>query len=310
MITPMLVLSAGLCALMLSGAALLLLRQSRRAEAIAARVGMARGLGVAGAAQRPTGAPIAPLRLIAGLGLAVVRSGLLSARTLSDLEQTLLASGFRAESALGLFVGSKIVLLIGLSGLAFLLLPGDMAPMVRNACIGAAAVAGLLAPDKIVQHIRGAYRAKLESGLPDALDMLVICAQAGLGLESAIARVAIEIRYAHPEIAHEMSLCASEMQLMADSRIALQRMGERTGLPSLRRLATALVQSAQYGTPLSDAMRGLAIEMRQEALTAFEERAARLSVFLTIPMILFILPCVMMVVGGPAIIGLFKALSP
>jgi len=310
MTTLILVLGAGFCMVLLSGAAMLLLQQSKREEAVAARVGMARGLSVASAGRRPASAPIAPLRLIADLGLAVVRSGLLSTRTLGDLEQTLVTSGFRAENALGLFVGSKIVLLIGLSGLAFLFLPADMNPMLHNACIGAAAVAGLLAPDKIVQHIRAAYRKKLEHGLPDALDMLVICAQAGLGLESAIARVATEIYYAHPEIAGELALCASEMQLMADSRIALQRLGDRTGLPGLRRFSSALVQSAQYGTPLSAAMRGLAIEMRQEALTAFEERAARLSVFLTIPMILFILPCVMMVVGGPAVIGLFKALAP
>jgi tight adherence protein C len=189
------------------------------------------------------------------------------------------------------------------------LLPAGLSPMVRNLCVGGAAVTGLLAPDKIVQSIRSRYRQRLESGLADALDMLVICAQAGLGLEPAVGRVAVEIQYAHPEIAHELSLTVSEMQVLADSRAALQRLGERTGLPGLRRLTATLVQSVQYGTPLSEAMRGLAAEMRQEALTAFEERAARLSVYLTIPMILCLLPCVMMVVGGPAVIGLFKALA-
>jgi tight adherence protein C len=249
------------------------------------------------------------LRLVAGLGLAIVRSGLLSGRTLAELEQALVTSGFRAESALGLFVGSKILLLIVSSALAYLVVPADMATLTRDSVIGVAALAGLLAPDKIIQRIRTAYRRKLARGLADALDMLVICTQAGLGLEPAIARVAVEIRYAHPEIAHELALTASEMQVMADSRVALQRLGERTGLESLRRLAGTLAQSVQYGTPLSDAMRGLAAEMRQEILIAFEERAARLSVFLTIPMILFILPCVMIVVGGPAIIQLIKALS-
>ena len=287
-------------------ASLMLLRLIRRSEAIAARVVVARGLGVATAPKRPG---IAPLRLVAGLGLAIVRSGLLSGRTLAELEQALVTSGFRAESALGVFVGSKILLLVGASALAYLLVPDDMSAMVRNTCIGVAALGGLLAPDKIIQRIRAAYRRKLSRGLADALDMLVICTQAGLGLEPAIARVAVEIRYAHPEIAQELATTASEMQVMADSRVALQRLGERTGLESLRRLAGTLAQSVQYGTPLSDAMRGLAAEMRQEILIAYEERAARLSVFLTIPMILFILPCVMIVVGGPAIIQLFKALS-
>jgi tight adherence protein C len=233
----------------------------------------------------------------------------LSARTLAELEQTLVASGFRAENAIGVFVGSKILLLLTLAGLAFLLVPYSVDPTMRHLGVGVAAIIGLLAPDKIVHNIRDRYRRKLERGLADALDMMVICSQAGLGLESAIARVAIEIRFAHPEIAHEFALTASEMQLMADSRAALQRMGDRTGLQSLRRFTTTLVQSAQYGTPLSDAMRGLAAEMRQEALTAFEERAARLSVILTVPMILNILPCVMIVVAGPAIIQLLKVLA-
>ena len=290
----------------ISLAAFLMLRLMRRSEAFAARVVVARGLGVAGPRRR---SGFAPLRLVARLGLAIVRSGLLSGRTLAELEQALLTSGFRAEGALGLFVGSKIVLLVVMSGLTFLLLPDDMGAMTRNTVTGAAAVAGLLIPDKVIQHIRTAYRRKLSRGLADALDMLVICTQAGLGLEPAIARVAVEIRYAHAEIAHELAITANEMQVMADSRVALQRLGERTGLESLRRLAGTLAQSVQYGTPLSDAMRGLAAEMRQEILIAFEERAARLSVFLTIPMILFILPCVMIVVGGPAIIQLFKALA-
>jgi len=297
---------SAMCAVGICGVAFVLLREIRRNEAIAARVVVARGLGGASAARRPG---VTPLRLVAGLGLAIVRSGLLSGRTLTELEQALLTSGFRAESALGLFVGGKILLLVVLSSLAYLALPGDMAPMMRNTFIGIAALVGLLTPDKIIQRIRTTYRRKLARGLADALDMLVICTQAGLGLEPAIARVAVEIRYAHPEISQEFAITASEIQVMADSRVALQRLGDRTGLESLRRLAATLAQSVQYGTPLSDAMRSLAAEMRQEILIAYEERAARLSVFLTIPMILFILPCVMIVVGGPAIIQLFKALS-
>jgi tight adherence protein C len=306
---PVLMLAGGFSAVLISAAALLLIRQSSTSEAFAARVELARGHGMAAAARRQTVDHTAPLRLVAGLGLAIVRSGLLSARTLAELEQTLVASGFRAENAIGVFVGSKILLLLTLAGLAFLLVPYSVDPTMRHLGVGVAAIIGLLAPDKIVHNIRDRYRRKLERGLADALDMMVICSQAGLGLESAIARVAIEIRFAHPEIAHEFALTASEMQLMADSRAALQRMGDRTGLQSLRRFTTTLVQSAQYGTPLSDAMRGLAAEMRQEALTAFEERAARLSVILTVPMILNILPCVMIVVAGPAIIQLLKVLA-
>ena len=220
-----------------------------------------------------------------------------------------MTSGFRAEGALGLFVGSKIVLLVALSGLAYLLLPDDMSAMARYTIIGVAAVAGLLAPDKVIQHIRTAYRRKLSRGLADALDMLVICTQAGLGLEPAIARVAVEIRYAHPEIAHELARPRTRCRSWPTAGSPCSGWASAPVWRACAASPRTLAQSVQYGTPLSDAMRGLAAEMRQEILIAFEERAARLSVFLTIPMILFILPCVMIVVGGPAIIQLFKALA-
>lgn len=175
--------------------------------------------------------------------------------------------------------------------------------------IAVGAIVGLLLPDWAVGHIREAYRKKLQAGLPDALDMMVICAQAGLGLEPSLARVSYEIRSAHREVAQELALTANEMQVMTDTRAALLRLGDRTGVPSLKRLTATLAQTIQYGTPLADALRSLSAEMRQETLTAFEERAARLPVFLTIPMILCILPCVMIIVGGPAFIRLFAAMS-
>ena len=279
-------------------------------QAVHDRIDVARGVLVAAA---PTAtharSPLAPLRLVAGLGVAIVRSGLLSARARADLEQTLVTSGFRAESALGLFIGSKILLGVLLPLLALFFVSPTTAPLMRCVYLGGSGVVGLLVPDTAVKKIRDAYRRKLERSLPDALDMMVICAQAGLGLEPTITRVSYEIRTAHPEIAQELALTASEMQVMADSRMALTRMGERTGMDTMRRLTATLAQSLQYGTPLSDALRGLAAEMRLEMLIRFEERAARLPVLLTMPMILFILPCVMIVVGGPAFIQLFRALA-
>ncbi len=295
-----------LSTVMVCGAAMLLYRQCFREEAFAARVATARGAVEPG---RPAGENISPVRLIATLGLAIVRSGLLSERTLNDLRQTLIASGFRAENALGLFIGGKLLLAAALAALAFFALPTSIAPMMRNLLVGGAGVAGLLVPDYLARNLRKAYCKKLERGVPDALDLMVVCAQAGLSMQPTIARVAEEIRPAHAEVAKELALTASEMQVMVDSRTALLRLGERTGLESLHRLTATLAQSIQYGTPLSDAMRALAAEMRQEMLTAFEERAARLPVFLTMPMVLFILPCVMMVVGGPAVIQLFRVMS-
>lgn len=137
---------------------------------------------------------------------------------------------------------------------------------------------------------------------------MVICAEAGLGFEPAINRVAAEIRQAHPAISEEFGKTASELRVAADSRMALINMGKRTGLESIKRMTSMLVQTMRYGTPLGDALRVLSAEMRQEMLIRYETRAARLPVLLTIPMILFILPCIFLIVGGPAVVQVMKTM--
>jgi tight adherence protein C len=151
----------------------------------------------------------------------------------------------------------------------------------------------------VVRHRRKTYLQAVERGLPDALDLLLICAQAGLGLTAAIVRVADEMQDGNQDIGLEFALTANELQLL-ETRRALQNMGTRTGIDGLIRLANTLLQSMQYGTPLADAMRVLSAEMRQDTLVRFEARAARLGVLLTVPMMIFILPCLFLVVGGPA----------
>jgi tight adherence protein C len=141
---------------------------------------------------------------------------------------------------------------------------------------------------------------QVEKGLPDALDMMVICAQAGLALENAIERVAIEFAAANKAVSEELAVCASELRIGADRRTALNGLGERTGLDTMKRFAATLIQTMQFGTPLTHALRVLASEMRTDMLTKYEEKAARLPVLLTMPMILFILPVIFIVVGGPA----------
>jgi tight adherence protein C len=163
-----------------------------------------------------------------------------------------------------------------------------------------------LLPDHVVRTLHKRHLKSVERGLPDALDMLVICSEAGLGLEPAIERVGREIGHAHQDVAEELLNVAREMRVNADRRAALMNMGKRTGLASLRRLGVTLVQTLQYGTPLSQALRTLSSEMRQEALTRFEARASRLPTLLTVPMIVFILPCLFLIVGGPAIIRVIQ----
>ena len=250
---------------------------------------------------------LVPVAVIGGI---IARSGLLSTRTLEELQQTLHSAGLRGQAGLSIFVGAKLLLLLLLpTGALMIMTQLNWWPSYWNLLVPGLAVVGLLGPDYIIRKKRAHYLKSLDAGMPDALDMLVICTEAGLGLESSFERVSTEIEMGHPVVAREMTTTVQEMQINADRRVALVGMGERTGLLALRRLGGTLVQTLQYGTPLSDALRVLSTEMRQETLMRFEERAARLPVFLTIPMVLFILPCIFLVVGGPAIVQVLEAMK-
>jgi tight adherence protein C len=308
LITPWLgpALTAGVAVVL--GLLLLLYRDQRRAERLSMRLRMVQPTD--GAREQDTGEELpAPLRIVTAVGEAIAHSGILSIRTLEELCQTLQVAGFRGQHGLGLFVGTKVLLVVGLP-LATLTLPLllDRALPYPAAFLSLATGIGLLAPDKVVQRLRKRYLRALEDGIPDALDMMVICGQAGLGLEASIERVGIEVRYAHPAVAEELTRTAHEMQVNADTRNALVNLSKRTGLESVRRLAGVLIQSIQYGTPLTQALRSLSAEQRQEMLVTFEGRAARLPVLLTIPMIVFILPTVFLIVAGPAMVDVYRTM--
>jgi tight adherence protein C len=291
------------------GLSLWLYRDLRRAERVSLRLRMV------GQAANPTASGTAvelpaSLRIITSVGEAIARSGALSTRTLEELRLTLNTAGFRGAHGLGLFVGTKLFLTTGLP-LTALVLPWLLRIELPHQTIVLAvlAVVGLLAPDRFVQRRRSRYLRALDSGMPDALDMMVICGQAGLGMEASIERVGAEIRHAHPSVGEELTRTAHEMQVNADTRMALINLGKRTGLESARRLATMLIQTMQYGTPLAQALRTLSAEQRQEMLVKFETKAGRLPVLLTLPMIIFILPCVFLVVAGPAMVDVYHSMS-
>ncbi len=286
--------------LVLVCAGVVFVSQSWREERLRARL-----RAVQPGAEQPRGTSYQNIlfQLATAAGKLVARSGLLTARTRSELEQTLAQSGIRRGRGLELFVGTKFLLLVLLPLIAFMLsLRFGLSPFMRDIALLAASLGGLLAPEFVLRKLRGRYLTSLDRGLPDALDLMVICTEAGLGLEPTIMRVATEIRPVHAAVAEEFSLTAAELRIASDVRTALLNAGVRTGLEGIKRLATTLVQTLQYGTPLSQALKTLAAEMRQEMLTRFEARAARLPVLLTVPMIIFILPCVFLVIGGPAIV--------
>lgn len=294
---------AALAVLFLVATALMLHGMTQR-QRVAQRLRSIQPGAERGATLSPAGAA---LGRVEGLGASVLRGKLLSPATLEGLEQTLRAAGFRGERALGLFVGAKILLLLATplaSLLAGYLLDFDDIGLLFAGMVGA--VVGLLAPDFIASRLRARYLAKLERGLPDGLDLLVICAEAGLALQPAMQRVADEITDVYPAVAAEFGLTLHELRVLTDRREALHRMGRRTSVAALQRLSQTLVQSTQYGTPMSQALRMLAAELRQEQLVLFEARAGRLPVLLTMPMIFFILPTLFLMVGGPAILQVLR----
>ena len=279
-------------------------RGAQQEERLAARLfDVSRRRALGSAPEEKASAIARPLQMLIALGSLVLRTGLLSPKTLAQLEQTLLRAGLRPSTALSLFVSVKLLLSLSLPALTWIALAAaGVSGRVQMFGAAVAACVGLVSPDMIIRRNRSVDLKRLAGGLADALDLMVICAESGLGLEPAIQRVGQEIRHAHPAVADEFDQTTTEFQLNPDPRVALLSLGQRTTLVSYQRLGVTMLQSLQYGTPLSQALRVLSAEMREEMLTRFEEKAAKLPVLLTMPMIVFILPTIFVVVGGPAVI--------
>ena len=275
----------------------LLMPRIRRTERLQGRIAGLRGLVLR---QRVEEAPW-PQRLARSVGQAVLSSGIVKGETLTELQRTVLAAGFRGPRAVAVFIGAKVMLMVGLP-FAMLALTAGLDAVLRNFLVAGGAVAGLVLPDMVLRRMRAAHAKQVERGLADALDLMVICAEAGLPLEAAVERVSIEMQDANRAVAAEFGNVGTELRILSDRRQALQNMGDRTGLDSLRRLGGTLAQTLQYGTPLSQALRTLSAELRHETLMRFEARAARLPALLTLPTIAFILPCIFLIVGGPAVL--------
>ena len=150
---------------------------------------------------------------------------------------------------------------------------------------------------------------RLETGIPDALDLLVICTEAGLSLDHAIEQLGRVLRSSNPEVAEEFAATAAEMRVSAVRGQALENLAQRVGIASLRSIIAALNQSIKFGAPLAESLRMLAAEMRTERLARFEERAARLPVLLTLPLMAFILPSLLLVIGAPLALRIIDMLG-
>ncbi len=221
-------------------------------------------------------------------------------------------AGFRGKDALVIFFFLKLVLPFVLGGLAILflyvfpILPLASGPKALVAMI--AVVLGAFLPNLFVKNTTTKRQKALRKGTPDALDLLVICAEAGQSLDSALKRVAKETGSFTPEIAEELALTSVELGLLPDRKTALDNLVVRTDIPELRNVVNALSQTEKYGTPLAHSLRVLSAECRQERLMKAEEKADRLPTIMTVPMIIFILPPLFIVLLGPAILNIIDLL--
>ncbi|MBX3561542.1 MAG: type II secretion system F family protein [Sphingomonas sp.] len=176
-----------------------------------------------------------------------------------------------------------------------------------------ALVAGTLllsykAPDLYIKNKVDKRTAAIRKGLPDALDLLVICAEAGLTVDAAFGRVAKELGKAYPELGDEFALTSIELGFLTERRLAFENLAARIDLDSIRGVVTTMIQTEKYGTPLASALRVLSAEFRNERMMRAEEKAARLPAIMTVPLILFILPVLFIVILGPAACSINDAL--
>jgi tight adherence protein C len=237
---------------------------------------------------------------------------LMQSQQTDKLHDRLSQAGLRSRDAIIVFLFFKVATPVLLGAVAFLLVyllqVGDLAPAGRLAAVLGGIGLGFFAPELYVSNLTKKRQLSLSKALPDGLDLLVICAESGLSLDVSLERVANEIGDANVALGEELSLTSIELGFLPDRRQALTNLNRRTNLPSIRGVVNTLLQTEKYGTPLSQSLRVLANEFRDQRLLKAEEKAARLPATLTVPMIVFILPVLFIVLIGPAIISVMDTL--
>lgn len=214
--------------------------------------------------------------------------------------------GVPAEAALTYFKAARAILP---AGFAMLPLPFAMDLFTRFPAAGllvmtVAAAIGRFLPIMLVH--RGITRRgkAVGSGLPDALELLAVCIEAGLSLENGLQRVSSELKRSQPELADELALTWAEINILPNRDQALTNLAERVNVASVRSVVTTLSQTLRYGTPLARSLRVIAADVRGDQITQMEEKANRLPALMTVPVMLFIMPTIFLIIGGPAALKL------
>eukprot|EP01037_Dinobryon_pediforme_P007040 gene7040-7103_t len=216
-------------------------------------------------------------------------------------------AGFRGEPAEVAFMFFRLVTPLIMFVLALVYIFGvidwDQPPLIKFAACIAVAYAGIKAPEVYLTNVATKRQLSLNRAYPNALDLLLICIESGMSIELAFRKVSVEIGVESVAMAEEFALSTAELSYLPDRRVAFENLAQRTGLPAMKSLATVMNQSEKYGTSLGTGLRVLAQESRDERMTIAEKKAAGLPPKLTVPMILFFLPVLIVVIIFPAAIG-------
>jgi tight adherence protein C len=229
-------------------------------------------------------------------------------RQIQETKKMLVSAGYRSRDAIVVFTFFKLVSPLAMMGGAAIYVFG-LDPIGRGltadiAAVMAAALVGSKLPDFVLKKKRDTRVESIRKALPDTLDMLVICAQAGLASDAAIKRVVTETGKRASFLSDELNQTALELSFMPERRQALEGLAERVPLPAMNSFVTSMIQAEKYGTPLAKAFKVLSEEQRKERFLKAEEKAGRLPATMTVPMMLFILPALFIVLIGPAAIDI------
>lgn len=300
-----LLLSIAVFVLVAGGMTLLASRLWLRPKAVIERI---TGTDAAAAAARPQKHPSLAFReLLTRLGNVLPASP----RDVTVMQQRLIRAGYRSPAALKYLYGSKVLLGVALPLLAAIAVAGSSRTAENKAMLVAlSAAAGFFAPNEYVRRKARRRQRQIRRGLANALDLLVVCVESGLGLDQAIVQTAKELEHAHPEISEELALVNFELRAGKRRVEALRNLADRTDVEELRKLAAVLIQADRFGTSIAQTLRSHSDFMRVQARQQAEEKAAKLGVKLVFPIFFCILPSLFVVTVGPIMVRVVRELLP
>jgi len=232
----------------------------------------------------------------------------LSAPSQREIARLFAPMGLSRTQALTAFAVTRFAFIVVLGLATFLWLEHfavfAATPLLPVLLAAMVAIASWFVPTLIISYRLKQRTKAVRSGLPDALELLVVCVEAGLSLEDGLDRVVTELKRSQPALADELNLTLADLRILPSRDQALANLAERVDVPSVRSVVTTLAQTLRYGTPLVQALRVTAAELRNDYLVELEERANRLPAYLTLPVILFLMPTIFLIVGGPAVLRL------